>query len=222
MKLPLVAFAIAIALLVAPAAPALAAASVTIDATVVNQTYSFPVDPPALITVAWSGLQVNIDSTTNAPATDNLALSFRDSAANEVLILFFKTSGSIVLQAPALGVTTDVVLGDWSQLAGLTIKYRQDKLQIYDDAGNLLYELANINAPSLADIWAHTPDGTTQAFTAGSITLSTEPDYSAMYDPSAITEAVAAVMPLLVVVAVFGVVIKILDRMVGIVGKLGR
>ncbi len=191
-------------LLLITAPIAVAYTQVSIDATAIDQTYAFEVEPGVLITITFNNLQPNT-------GVDNLALSFRDNSTTpqEVFILFVKTSGNLVLHVPVAGVTTDQILGSWQTLGSITIRYWSDKLQVLDSNNNILYEVAG-NFPALGDIWVHSSNTTASAFTAGTITVSAESDPALIQINT--TETLQAVLPLMGTMLGFAIMLAVFTR----------
>ncbi|MCE4608822.1 MAG: hypothetical protein F7C36_00360 [Desulfurococcales archaeon] len=189
------------------------AVSVTVDPTVVDRSYQFQVEPPRLIVIGFNSLQPNT-------GVDNLALSFRENGTtNEVFIIFVKTNGDLVLHVPAAGVTTDQVIGSWKTMPSITVRYWSDKLQILDPSGNVLYEV-NGNFPMLGDVWAHSSNTTTPAFTAGTITIEAQDDPSVISRD--ISNMLVSLMPLIATLIGFAFAIAMMDKILNTLTKLFR
>ena len=201
-------------LVAAAAAPAYALGSVSIQASVADQTYDFAVEPPILIKIAFEGLQPNT-------SVDNLALSFRDNSTTpqEVFILYVKTNGDLVLHVPIAGVTTDQLLGIWQSLSSITIRYWNDKLQVLDPYGNVLYEVTG-NFPVLASIWAHSSASGTPAFTAGTITVEVQDDPAVM--SKQVSEMIIAFVPLIAVLVGLAFAVGLVSRMLELITGIFR
>ena len=207
---PLVLVALA---LIAPVALA-AYPSVTIDATVTSQTYAFQVEPPLIIKIDWQGLQPNT-------GVDNLALSFRDNSTTpqEIFVLYIKTNGDLVLHVPIAGVTTDQLLGSWQSLDYIKVRYWSDKLQVLDPSGNVIYEVSG-SFPAINDVWAHSSNSTTAAFTAGSITVSGEDDPTVTVQQ--VTSMVYAFVPMIALMVGLAFSVGLLEKLMKIITSVIR
>lgn len=206
-------------LLLLAATPAAAQSNLVVDATITNQTYTIQIDPGSVIELNFIGLTANIDPTTNTPVADNIALEFQDSAGNTIFIIFVKYNGVLVAHVPYLGITTDQIVGDWSQNPYLKVRYLSDRIQFVDSAGNIVFE-AQGNMPQLTRLWAHTPDNTSQAFTAGTIEILVSQDYSA-FARSAV-DLINAFLPIVVTLMTFAIIIGFFTKILDSLGSLMR
>jgi len=160
-----------------------------IPASTVDKVYVLNATLPVWYKITLKGLVANT-------SMDNIALSFRDDTAAEILNLFIKTYGKLVVTMPKFNVL-EKEIGNWTDGTTIYIYFGNDKIEIYLDSpyGSPVYNYSVSTSYNIYDVRVHSNDDTHQAYTAGTIIL----EETTVINPAeTITETTTAVFPLMI------------------------